>query len=206
MLYSLTSFNNTQTHHEDRMGILSTLQLPCHDYVWIFSQFRADGSRRKPPPSTMHGWLAKMRGTLLGNETLRSKVIFDLTPAFDNPISYLFLSRVCKKWITLEKSANRSEKGGGVSEVVEVCSVSLVTERSHQRHQEMQVEGMLMEVADQIDWLHDLLRLGNHQIHKAHKGPQLLQGQAMRVVPAEEANPAPRFQEDQPVADGYLYY
>lgn len=24
--------------------------------------------------ATMHGWLAKMRGTLLGDETLRSKV------------------------------------------------------------------------------------------------------------------------------------
>ncbi|KAF7292314.1 hypothetical protein HMN09_01215100 [Mycena chlorophos] len=38
------------------------------------SHFRSDGSRRKPPPSVMHGWLAKMRGTLLGNEELRSKV------------------------------------------------------------------------------------------------------------------------------------
>ncbi|KAF9464364.1 hypothetical protein BDZ94DRAFT_1256273 [Collybia nuda] len=32
-------------------------------------KFRADGTRRRPPPSTMHGWLAKMRGTLIGDET-----------------------------------------------------------------------------------------------------------------------------------------
>ncbi|KAJ7843001.1 hypothetical protein B0H14DRAFT_2359250, partial [Mycena olivaceomarginata] len=32
--------------------------------------FRRDGSRRKPIPYVMHGWLAKMRRTLLGNEEL----------------------------------------------------------------------------------------------------------------------------------------
>ncbi|TFK71803.1 hypothetical protein BDN72DRAFT_764324 [Pluteus cervinus] len=38
------------------------------------SDFRPDGTRReRPPPSTMHGWLAKMRGTLSGNEKLRSE-------------------------------------------------------------------------------------------------------------------------------------
>ncbi|KIM46366.1 hypothetical protein M413DRAFT_441460, partial [Hebeloma cylindrosporum] len=37
------------------------------------SHFNPDGTRRTPPASTMHGWLAKMRGTLLGDEELRSK-------------------------------------------------------------------------------------------------------------------------------------
>jgi hypothetical protein len=37
-------------------------------------QFRSDGTRRRPPPSATHGWLAKIRGTLTGNEELRSKV------------------------------------------------------------------------------------------------------------------------------------
>ncbi|KAF8897723.1 hypothetical protein BD779DRAFT_1492221 [Infundibulicybe gibba] len=36
------------------------------------SNFRADGTRITPAPSTWHGWLAKMRGTLLGDEKLRS--------------------------------------------------------------------------------------------------------------------------------------
>ncbi|GLB33988.1 hypothetical protein LshimejAT787_0108720 [Lyophyllum shimeji] len=45
------------------------------------SSFRADGSRRKPPPSTVHGWLAKMRGTLLGNETLRTKGMREMQAA-----------------------------------------------------------------------------------------------------------------------------
>ncbi|KAF7301860.1 hypothetical protein MIND_00751900 [Mycena indigotica] len=45
------------------------------------SHFRSDGSRRKPPPSTMHGWLAKMRGTLLGNEELRSKGMKEMQDA-----------------------------------------------------------------------------------------------------------------------------
>ncbi|KAJ4478325.1 hypothetical protein J3R30DRAFT_3480504 [Lentinula aciculospora] len=38
------------------------------------SDFHRDGSRRRSPvASTMHGWLAKMRGTLIGNEELRSR-------------------------------------------------------------------------------------------------------------------------------------
>ncbi|KAF8076587.1 hypothetical protein FPV67DRAFT_423130 [Lyophyllum atratum] len=45
------------------------------------SSFRTDGSRRKPPPSSMHGWLAKMRGTLLGNETLRTKGMREMQAA-----------------------------------------------------------------------------------------------------------------------------
>ncbi|KAF7352620.1 hypothetical protein MVEN_01227600 [Mycena venus] len=45
------------------------------------SHFRSDGSRRKPPPSVMHGWLAKMRGTLLGNEDLRTKGMQEMRAA-----------------------------------------------------------------------------------------------------------------------------
>jgi len=45
------------------------------------SSFRKDGSRRRPPPSTMHGWLAKMRGTLLGDEELRSKGMQEMRDA-----------------------------------------------------------------------------------------------------------------------------
>ncbi|KAF7355488.1 hypothetical protein MSAN_01465700 [Mycena sanguinolenta] len=45
------------------------------------SHFRSDGSRRRPPPSTMHGWLAKWRGTLSGNEELRSKGMREMRDA-----------------------------------------------------------------------------------------------------------------------------
>ncbi|KAJ3756452.1 hypothetical protein EV360DRAFT_71984 [Lentinula raphanica] len=46
------------------------------------SDFHRDGSRRRHPiPSTMHGWLAKMRGTLIGNETLRSQGIQEMKAA-----------------------------------------------------------------------------------------------------------------------------
>ncbi|KAG6915661.1 hypothetical protein DXG01_010531 [Tephrocybe rancida] len=37
------------------------------------SSFNSDGTSRKPDPSTMHGWYAKLRGTLSGNEDLRNK-------------------------------------------------------------------------------------------------------------------------------------
>jgi len=40
-----------------------------------------DGSRRKPPPSTIHGWLSKWRGTFLGNERLRSKGMREMRDA-----------------------------------------------------------------------------------------------------------------------------
>ncbi|KAF8742478.1 hypothetical protein AX14_004340 [Amanita brunnescens Koide BX004] len=40
-----------------------------------------DGSRRKPPPSTIHGWLSKWRGTFLGNERLRSKGMKEMRDA-----------------------------------------------------------------------------------------------------------------------------
>ncbi|KAF9534729.1 hypothetical protein CPB83DRAFT_842838 [Crepidotus variabilis] len=45
------------------------------------SNFRSDGTRRRPPPSSMHGWLAKMRGTLLGNESLRSRGMREMREA-----------------------------------------------------------------------------------------------------------------------------
>ncbi|KDR83935.1 hypothetical protein GALMADRAFT_236438 [Galerina marginata CBS 339.88] len=45
------------------------------------SHFHPDGRKRTPPPSTMHGWLAKMRGTLLGNEELRSKGMREMRAA-----------------------------------------------------------------------------------------------------------------------------
>ena len=52
-------------------------------------QFNSDGTRRKPPASTMHGWLAKMRGTLVGNEELRSKVSISVTLDYHIYLSYL---------------------------------------------------------------------------------------------------------------------
>ncbi|KAJ7094582.1 hypothetical protein B0H15DRAFT_128971 [Mycena belliarum] len=45
------------------------------------SHFRSDGTRRKPPPSVMHGWLAKLRGTLIGNEELRTKGMQEMRAA-----------------------------------------------------------------------------------------------------------------------------
>jgi hypothetical protein len=63
--------------------------------VW---QIRRDGSIRPPRPSTMHGWLAKMRGTLLGNERLRNKVRFQ---TYKQAIYHHSLTqhphRVCKR-------------------------------------------------------------------------------------------------------------
>ncbi|KJA29842.1 hypothetical protein HYPSUDRAFT_152903 [Hypholoma sublateritium FD-334 SS-4] len=50
------------------------------EIVWA-SQLNADGSRRRPPPSAMHGWLAKMRGTLLGDEALRSRGMREMKEA-----------------------------------------------------------------------------------------------------------------------------
>ncbi|KAF8969467.1 hypothetical protein BDZ97DRAFT_246303 [Flammula alnicola] len=45
------------------------------------SHFNPDGTRRRPPPSTMHGWLAKMRGTLIGDEELRSRGMREMREA-----------------------------------------------------------------------------------------------------------------------------
>lgn len=66
----LTNFNLDSLYHlSDTMKI-----------EWA-SSFRADGTRRRPPPSTMHGWLAKMRGTLIGDETLRNKGMREMKDA-----------------------------------------------------------------------------------------------------------------------------
>ncbi|KAK1233304.1 hypothetical protein PQX77_003530 [Marasmius sp. AFHP31] len=44
--------------------------------------YHRDGSLRKQPlPSVMHGWLAKMRGTLLGDEQLRTRGIKEMKAA-----------------------------------------------------------------------------------------------------------------------------
>ncbi|KAG7449010.1 uncharacterized protein BT62DRAFT_929007 [Guyanagaster necrorhizus] len=46
------------------------------------ADFHRDGSRRKHPiPNTMHGWLAKMRGTLIGDERLRSRGMREMKAA-----------------------------------------------------------------------------------------------------------------------------
>ncbi|KAF5363969.1 hypothetical protein D9756_000398 [Leucocoprinus leucothites] len=45
------------------------------------SNFTPDGRRRTPPPSTIHGWLAKWRGTLSGNEVLRSRGMAEMRKA-----------------------------------------------------------------------------------------------------------------------------
>ena len=62
---------------EDRMVEFCKLQsLTARENVLTRapSQLRSDGTRRRPPPNTLHGWLAKMRGTLTGNEELRTRV------------------------------------------------------------------------------------------------------------------------------------
>ncbi|KAH6915070.1 hypothetical protein BKA70DRAFT_1257887 [Coprinopsis sp. MPI-PUGE-AT-0042] len=45
------------------------------------SDYRPDGSARRPPPNTLHGWLAKMRGTLAGNEDLRTRGMREMRAA-----------------------------------------------------------------------------------------------------------------------------
>ncbi|ESK94441.1 hypothetical protein Moror_8099 [Moniliophthora roreri MCA 2997] len=46
------------------------------------SDFHSDGTRRsRPRPSGMHGWLAKMRGTLIGDEKLRSRGMREIREA-----------------------------------------------------------------------------------------------------------------------------
>ncbi|TFL00543.1 hypothetical protein BDV98DRAFT_569189 [Pterulicium gracile] len=46
------------------------------------SDFHSDGTRRsRPKASTVHGWLAKMRGTLAGNERLRSEGMREMREA-----------------------------------------------------------------------------------------------------------------------------
>ncbi|KAH7876886.1 uncharacterized protein C8R40DRAFT_78939 [Lentinula edodes] len=70
------------------------------------SDFHRDGSRRSHPiASTMHGWLAKMRGTLVGNEKLRSEGMREMRQAKAN-----------RKHRKQNKSQGKSSaKGGGFS-------------------------------------------------------------------------------------------
>ncbi|TFK43705.1 hypothetical protein BDQ12DRAFT_675421 [Crucibulum laeve] len=67
------------------------------------SSFRPDGSRRKPPASTMHGWLAKMRGTLLGNESLRSRGMREMREA-----------RAMRKYNAAKKKQHQARSGGSI--------------------------------------------------------------------------------------------
>ena len=67
------------------------------DSVSLFSRFKtfagalnqqtfhqSGQGRKKPPASTVHGWLAKMRGTLVGDEALRSKGMREMEQARRN--------------------------------------------------------------------------------------------------------------------------
>lgn len=45
------------------------------------SNYTPDGYRRTPPPSIIHGWLAKWRGTLIGNESLRNRGMAEMRKA-----------------------------------------------------------------------------------------------------------------------------
>jgi len=50
------------------------------DIHW--DSYHPDGRKRtRPPASTIHGWLAKMRGTLIGDEKLRSKGMREMRDA-----------------------------------------------------------------------------------------------------------------------------
>jgi hypothetical protein len=50
------------------------------DIVW--ESYHSDGRPRNTPlPSTVHGWLTKMRGTLLDNETMRYQGIKEMKQA-----------------------------------------------------------------------------------------------------------------------------
>jgi len=70
----------------------------------------ADGRRRRPKASTVHGWLAKMRGTLIGDESLRSRGMREMQEA-----------RVVRAYTKAKKAQrssshrhDRHSNGGGV--------------------------------------------------------------------------------------------
>ncbi|KAF4575093.1 hypothetical protein EYR36_006449 [Pleurotus pulmonarius] len=49
---------------------------------WTSAQYHPDGTpRRRPLASTMHGWLTKLRGTLLDDEKTRWKGIQEMKEA-----------------------------------------------------------------------------------------------------------------------------
>ncbi|KAF9028451.1 hypothetical protein BDZ89DRAFT_1066100 [Hymenopellis radicata] len=47
------------------------------EITWA-SDYNPDGSRRHPNPNSVHGWLAKWRGTFSGDERLRSRGIREI--------------------------------------------------------------------------------------------------------------------------------
>jgi len=56
------------------------------DVEW--ESYHADGRKRvRPPASTIHGWLTKMRGTLLDNEPLRRRGIREMQDARSNRLA-----------------------------------------------------------------------------------------------------------------------
>jgi len=60
--------------------IISIARTMKFDVEW--ESYHADGRKRvRPPASTIHGWLTKMRGTLLDNETLRRNGIKEMQEA-----------------------------------------------------------------------------------------------------------------------------
>jgi len=96
----------------------------CKLLMWIQceydsaeKQYTPDGYRRTPPPSTIHGWLAKWRGTIIGNESLRNRVSLLLSKVF----------RVAH-WITATGNGRNEE-----SCLLQTCSQEIWTEESYER-------------------------------------------------------------------------
>lgn len=81
--HPLSPFNSN--HHADRLGICEPLRLPDPPTALNLTshlQYHSDGRLRNTPlPSTIHGWLTKMRGTLLDNEALRYEGIKEMKQA-----------------------------------------------------------------------------------------------------------------------------
>jgi len=65
---------------------------------------QVDSRHRRPKASTVHGWLAKMRGTLVGNESLRSRGMREMREA-----------RAIRAHIKEKKAQQSSSKGGVLS-------------------------------------------------------------------------------------------
>jgi hypothetical protein len=77
----------------------------------IFDQFASDGRRRQPPPSTIHGWLAKWRGTFIGSEHVRNKV-----SRFSNLSHELFfLTPSIREWQRCGRLLLFGERGSGTN-------------------------------------------------------------------------------------------
>jgi hypothetical protein len=67
-------------HGEHRMGFRFSAQVYLFSAELILIHYFQD-VRRRPKFSTVHGWLAKMRGTLLGDERLRSQGMREMREA-----------------------------------------------------------------------------------------------------------------------------